>query len=100
MLPFGIVACTFLPTTFLEIACKKLYSLRILRRAGVDQGSMLKVYISSVLAVPDPDFEIRGARSSRPLDKVGAPVSKKTFFRPFVPQFGLKISRVWAEISF
>ena len=29
-------------------ACKKLYSLRILRRAGVDQGSMLKVCTSSV----------------------------------------------------
>ena len=29
-------------------ACKKLYSLRILRRAGVDQASMLKVYTSSV----------------------------------------------------
>ena len=32
-------------------ACKKLYSLRILRRAGVDQGSTLKVYISSVRSV-------------------------------------------------
>ena len=32
-------------------ACKKLYSLRILRRAGVDQGSMLKVYTSSVRSV-------------------------------------------------
>ena len=29
-------------------ACKKLYSLYILCRAGVDQGSMLKVYTSSV----------------------------------------------------
>ena len=29
-------------------ACKKLYSLRILRRAGVDQASTLKVYTSSV----------------------------------------------------
>ena len=29
-------------------ACKKLNSLRILRRAGVDQASMLKVYTSSV----------------------------------------------------
>ena len=29
-------------------ACKRLYSLRILRRAGVDQASMLKVYTSSV----------------------------------------------------
>ena len=32
-------------------ACKKLYSLRILRRAGVDQDSMLKVYTSSVRSV-------------------------------------------------
>ena len=29
-------------------ARKRLYSLRILRRAGVDQASMLKVYTSSV----------------------------------------------------
>ena len=46
--------------------------------------------------VPDPDLELRGAgrggaRSSRPLDKGEmGPVSKK-FFRPFGPQFGLKI---------
>ena len=32
-------------------ACKKLYSLRILRRAGVDQDSMLRVYTSSVRSV-------------------------------------------------
>ena len=32
-------------------AWKKLYSLRILRRAGVDQDSMLKVYTSSVSSV-------------------------------------------------
>ena len=32
-------------------ACKKLYSLRILSRASVDQGSMLKVYTSSVRSV-------------------------------------------------
>ena len=31
--------------------CKKLYSLRIPRRAGVDQGSISKVYISSVRSV-------------------------------------------------
>ena len=28
-------------------ACKKLYSLRIIRRAGVDQASILKIYTSS-----------------------------------------------------
>ena len=32
-------------------ACKKLYSLRILRLAGVDQDSMLKVFTSSVRSV-------------------------------------------------
>ena len=32
-------------------ACKKLYSLRILRRAGVDQDSILKVYTSSIRSV-------------------------------------------------
>ena len=35
-------------------ACKKLYSLRILCRAGVDQDSMLKVYASSVRSVLTP----------------------------------------------
>ena len=32
-----------------KTACKRFYSLRILRRAGVDQASMLKVYTSSVV---------------------------------------------------
>ena len=32
-------------------ACKRLYSLRILRRAGVDQASILKVYTSSVISL-------------------------------------------------
>lgn len=32
-------------------ACKKLYSLRVLRRAGVDQVSILNVYISTVRPV-------------------------------------------------
>ena len=37
-----------------------------------------------VLAVQDPDLEIRGEGgwSSRPLDKGGDPVSKKLFFGP------------------
>ena len=44
------------------------------------------------IAVPDPDLEKRGGGwSARPWDKGrGAPVSK-IFFRPFGPQFGLKI---------
>ena len=46
-------------------ACERLYSLRILRRAGVDQASMLKVYTSSVRSLleyavpvwqPIPDY--------------------------------------------
>ena len=43
--------------------------------------------------MPDPDLEIRGARSSRPLDNGGGGGSlPKKFFRPFGSQFGLKIS--------
>ena len=38
-----------------------------------------------VYSVPDPDPEIRGGRSSRPLDKGGGGWSGKTFF--FGPQF-------------
>ena len=43
--------------------------------------------------MPDPELEIRGARSSRPLIGGGrGAVSQKNFFRPFSPhQFGLKI---------
>ena len=41
--------------------------------------------------VADPDLQIsRGARSSRPWDKGGGGL-QKDFFRPFGPQFGLKI---------
>ena len=32
-------------------ACKKLYSLRILRRAGVDRESILKVYLTTIRAI-------------------------------------------------
>ena len=39
----------------------------------------------------DPNLQIRGARSSRHRDK-GGPASKKIFWGPFGPQFGLKIS--------
>ena len=45
--------------------------------------------------MPDPDLEIREARSFRPLDKGGGGGGggglQKNFFRPFKPQFGLKI---------
>ena len=40
--------------------------------------------------MPDLDLEIRGPRSSRPLEK-GRPSLQKNFFRPVGPQFGLKI---------
>ena len=44
--------------------------------------------------MPDPDLEIRGGWSSRPLDKGGAQSPKKIIlFHPFGPQFGLKIGR-------
>ena len=43
----------------------------------------------------DPDLQIRGARSSRPSDKGewGEGGLKNVFFRPFGPQFGLKVRR-------
>ena len=40
----------------------------------------------------DTDLEIRGTRSSRPLDKGGGGGGAKKIFRPVGPQFGLKIS--------
>ena len=40
--------------------------------------------------VPDPDLEIRGRQSSRPLEKRGGGL-RNDFFWPFGPQFGLKI---------
>ena len=46
-----------------------------------------------LLSVPDPDLGIRGGGggwSSRPLDEGGGGLQKQ-FFRPFGPQFGLKI---------
>ena len=56
-------------------------------------GIMLLVKGSCSTEVPhtvaDPDLQIRGARSSRPWDK-GCGL-QKDFFRPFGPQFGLKI---------
>ena len=39
-------------------------------------------------SVPDPDLELRGGRSSRPLDKGGGRSSKK-FFSAFRASFGL-----------
>ena len=56
---------------------------------GAEGGS--RIFLRRV--VPDPDLEIREARSFRPPRRgggVGA-VSKKIFFRPFKPHFGLKI---------
>ena len=42
--------------------------------------------------MPDPGLEIRGGRSSRPLHKGGGAAGlQKNIFRPFGPQFGLKI---------
>ena len=41
--------------------------------------------------MPDPDLETRdGGQLSRPLDN-GEPGLQKNFFRPFGPQFGLKV---------
>ena len=53
-----------------------------------EQFSFSKRQINS--AVPDPDLGIKGAWSSRPLDS-GGERSPKNVFRPFGPQFGLKI---------
>ena len=50
------------------------------------------VYLLSLkaVAVPDPDLEIKGGQSSRTVNKERGAVSK-IFFRPFGPQFSLKI---------
>ena len=49
-------------------------------------SGLLNIIKLKVLAVPDPDLEIKGGgdRSSRPFDKGerGGVVSKKTFFCP------------------
>ena len=45
----------------------------------------LKVIKFCLIAVPDPDLEIRG---------VGGHGLPRNFFRPFGPQFGLKIRGV------
>ena len=56
-------------------------------------SGLLNIIKLKVLAVPDPDFEIRGGggggggRSSRPFDK------EKKFFRPFGPKFDIKIRK-------
>ena len=46
--------------------------------------------------MPDADFEISGGEGAviQTLRQGGHPVSKKTFFWPFGPQFGLKITGV------
>ena len=56
---------------------------------GAEGGS--RIFLRRV--VPDPDLEIREARSFRPPRRGGGggAVSKKIFFRPFKPHFGLKI---------
>ena len=45
------------------------------------------------VTVPDPDFEIRGGRCDHPDPSIreGRDWSPKNFFRPFGPQFALKI---------
>ena len=51
-------------------ACKKLYSVRILRRAGADQGSMLKVYISSVRPALEYAVPVWQSIPGYPSDKI------------------------------
>ena len=48
-------------------------------------------FFSCTTSVADPDLQIRGGWTSRPWDKGGGAVSKKTFFQPFGPHFSLKI---------
>ena len=48
------------------------------------------IFLSRYETVPDPDFEMGGGWSSRPLDKGGAGHPPKLFW-PFGPQFGVKI---------
>ena len=57
-------------------------------------SGLLNIIKLKVLAVPDPDLVIMGGRSSRPFDKEeGEGWSPKQFFRPFGPQFDLKIRK-------
>ena len=51
-------------------ACKKLYSLRILRRAGVDQASMLKIYTSSVRSLLEYAVPVRQSIPGYLSDKI------------------------------
>ena len=44
----GIVTLT---TLYVKKACNKLYSLRVLRRAGVSKASILKVYLTTIRPV-------------------------------------------------
>ena len=48
-------------------------------------------WLTRAPTVPDPDLEIRGARSSRPKDKGEGAVSPPNVFVPSGPQFGRKI---------
>ena len=52
-------------------------------------------------AMPDADFEISGGEGAviQTLRQGGHPVSKKTFFWPFGPQFGLKITGGGASLD-
>ena len=68
-------------------------------------GKQTFVFIKAVnlfRAVPDPDLEIMGTRSSRLLDGgVGRQgQSPKNFFQDFGPQFGLKMPQQRGQICF
>ena len=52
--------------------------------------STSSIWVVGSSAVPDPDLEIKGGGSSRPLHNRGGWSPKKIFW-PFGPQFGLKI---------
>ena len=74
----------------------KLFYLALGFYIGFLANTILKICnivytINQYIAVPDPDLEITGGRSSRPLDKGGGQPPQK-IFPPFGPQFGLKIS--------
>ena len=55
-------------------------------------SGLLNIIKLKVLAVPDPDLEIRGGGrgAGGHLDPL---IKKKNFFRPFGPQFDLKIRK-------
>ena len=56
-------------------------------------SGLLNIIKLKVLAVPDPDLEIRGGGGGGGAGHPDPLIKKKNFFRPFGPQFDLKIRK-------